>query len=321
MFHQLNLPPFVITVSLLGALLLLIACRVPRNSSPELEAPRSGDFTRALKLNDHTRSYLLHVPPSYSPDQPVPLVITLHGGGGHAQVMIDMTGMNEKADEAGFIAAYPNGSSRLENRLLTWNAGNCCGYAMEQGIDYVAFIRNLITSLQQEFAIDPKRIYVDGFSNGGMMTYRLGCELSDLVAAIAVVSGYLAYPDCKPTEPLPVIVFHGTADQSVPYDGGEPQKFPYSHRGEIPPVSLAVSFWVNHNHCSPDGRKQEKGKIIREEFPGCDDETKVIFYTIVDGGHAWPGGKQGPSPIADKPTQELSATDMIWDFFARHTKN
>src|SRR4030042_1455717 len=110
----------------------------------------------------------------------MPLVIVLHGGGGTAQSTAGMTGMNVKADSSGVIAVYPNGNGRVsDEKLLTWNAGNCCGYALDNNIDDVGFIRELIDKLEKKLAIDKARIYATGISNGGMMSYRLACELAD----------------------------------------------------------------------------------------------------------------------------------------------
>jgi polyhydroxybutyrate depolymerase len=245
-------------------------------------------------------------------------LIVLHGGGGDAESVMQMTRINERADQAGFLAVCPNGSRRFEQGLRTWNAGNCCGYAADNDIDDVGFVRTLIGTLQQEFSIDSSRIYVTGFSNGGMMAYRLGCELSDQLAAIAPVAGYLAYEDCQPVESLSVIAFNGTADQYVPYEGGIPTRLAGQHEQRVASVADTVSFWVRHNQCSPLPQREEGTGIIREVYTDCSGSTQVILYTITGGGHAWPGGEAGP--VGDEPTQEISATDLLWDFFQRHPK-
>src|SRR4030042_572429 len=133
----------------------------------------------------------------------MPLVIVLHGGGGNAQSTAGMTGMNVKADSSGVIAVYPNGNGRLsDEKLLTWNAGNCCGYALDNNIDDVAFIRSLIDDLQSKLAIDQSRVYATGISNGGMMSYLLACQLSDKIAAIAPVAGTMGMNSCLPAQPV-----------------------------------------------------------------------------------------------------------------------
>src|SRR5208282_2572641 len=178
---------------------------------------KPGDHVLALTVGQQGRTYLLHLPPVYDGKRLLPLVIVLHGGGGNAPGAVRMTGFSEKADKGGFVVVYPNGSGRLKTRLLTWNSGNCCGYALDNNVDDVGFIRALIDELVKTRSIDPKRVYATGMSNGGMMTYRLGCELSDKIAAIAPVAGALSVENCQPTNPVSVIIFHGTADEHVLY--------------------------------------------------------------------------------------------------------
>jgi polyhydroxybutyrate depolymerase len=265
------------------------------------------------------RSYVVHIPPAYDGVHPSALVIVLHGGGGNAQNAIKMTGMNDKADEEGFIVAYPNGSGRLKKRLLTWNAGICCGYALDRDIDDVGFIRALITKLEREFKIDARRIYATGMSNGGMMAYRLGCELSDKLAAIAPVAASFPTWNCRPAYPLSVVVFHGTDDRNILYEGGKPERQVDRHQRIDVAIPAAISFWAQHNRCSTIPEKLEKAGFSRESYTGGRDSTEVVLYVIRGGGHAWPGGKKGIL-WGDKPTQTIHATDAMWDFFKRHSK-
>ena len=283
---------------------------------PASQAP--GDYQQVMTVDGRERSYIVHIPPTYKGQSDLPLVIVLHGGGGNAQKAIEMTGMSDKADKEGFIVVYPNGTG--QQGRLTWNAGFCCSYAMDNNVDDVKFIRTLIESLQNEYKTDPKRVGVMGLSNGAMMAYRLGCELSDKIAAIAPISGSLGADGCQPTDPLPVIIFHGTADKNVPYNGGKGFRQQGEEGRVDTPVSYAVSFWVQHNQCPTDPQRQEKGSIVQETYGPCKDGAEVVLYTIIGGGHAVPGGKKGDNPTADEPTQEISAADLTWDFFASHPK-
>ncbi len=277
-----------------------------------------GDHVLALTVGQQGRTYLLHLPPVYDGKRSLPLVIVLHGGGGNAPGAVRMTGFSEKADKEGFVVVYPNGSGRLKTRLLTWNSGNCCGYAMDKNVDDVGFIRALVDELVKTRSIDPKRVYVTGMSNGGMMTYRLGCELSDRIAAIAPVAGALNVENCQPADPVSVIIFHGTADEHVLYNGGEPVQKVDRHFRVDNSVSYAVSFWLKHNGCSETARRSEKGSIRTEIYSGGKDGAEVVLYTVNGGGHAWPGGQA--YLLGSEPTKEISATDLMWDFFARHPK-
>src|SRR5581483_1221143 len=138
-----------------------------------------------------------------------PVVLAFHGGGSNAMQMADFCGLNAKADGAGFIVAYPEGSGRLA-RDHTWNGGNCCGYAMEQKVDDVGFVRVLLDDLAWRARIDTKRVYATGMSNGAVMAYRLASELADRIAAIAPVAGPMGTATCKPSRPVSVMHFHGT---------------------------------------------------------------------------------------------------------------
>jgi len=286
-----------------------------RSQGDELKA---GDHVLSLTAGGRERIYLLHLPPAYDGKRPLPLVIVLHGGGGNAPSAVQMTGFSEKADKEGFVVVYPNGSGRLKNRLLTWKSGNCCGYALDNNVDDVGFIRALIDELEKTRAIDPKRVYITGMSNGGMMTYRLACELSDKIAAAAPVAGALNLDNCHPAHPVSMIIFHGTADEHVLYDGGEPLKRVDTHRRVDKSVSFAVNFWVKQDGCSETPQREEKGNIRTEVYRGGKDGAEVTLYTVKGGRHAWPGGEA--YVLGSEPTREISATDLMWEFFAGHPK-
>src|SRR5690242_15001787 len=140
---------------------------------------RSRDIKQSIGFGGRTRSYLIHLPLNYQSNERLPMVLVLHGGGGNDKSNVEMTGFSDKADKEHFIVVYPNGTGRFENFLLTWNAGNCCGYALDNNIDDTGFLRTVIERMEKDFNIDANRIYATGISNGGMMSYRLGCELSD----------------------------------------------------------------------------------------------------------------------------------------------
>ncbi len=147
-----------------------------------------GDHTRSLQVGGRERSYLVHIPAKYGGKQPSPVVLISHGAGTNAPMMVRFCGLNKKADEAGFVAVYPNGTGTA-GLFLTWNAGNCCGYAMQNKVDDVAFTRALLDDLAEVANVDPKRVYATGMSNGAIMCYRLALQLSDRIAAIAPVAG------------------------------------------------------------------------------------------------------------------------------------
>ena len=282
-----------------------------------------GDYEFALEHRDRIRSYLLHLPPAYDGETPLPLVLALHGGGGNPRSMARKTNFNALADREGFIVVYPAGTGRLRDALLTWNAGHCCGYALRNNVDDVGFLRALIEELQRSLAVDPARVYVTGHSNGAMMAYRLGAELPEQIAAIGPVAGSIggrASADAPlvgippPSRSVSVVAIHGFLDENVNYEGGHGRRT--SGTREDLSVAESIAFWVEANRCDPEPRREridEAGNVIRETYSGCLDGTEVVLYTLLDGGHAWPGSGRG-----DRPSPSLSATEALWAFFREH---
>jgi len=298
-------------------LLASLACRFSASTpSPSLPA---GDITRTLTHDGRERSYILHVPEALDFSQPLAVVFVFHGGSGNAQNALQMTEFNPVADQNGFLVVYPNGTGRLSSdRLLTWNGGSCCAYAQENNVDDVGFVRAIAADLQSLTAIDPRRIYATGLSNGGILSHRLGCEAADLFAAIAPVAGTLNFSPCNPSQPVSVLMFHGTADQHLPYEGGVGPK---SLVGvDFDSVQESVDFWTTFNGCNPQPQTESFADIQHQVWSGCREGTAVELYTIVGGGHAWPGGNSSGRPDADLPTQTISASQLIWEFFAVHPK-
>ena len=196
------------------------------------------------------RDYELHLPKGKAPAEPAPLVLVFHGGGGNAANAMRMSGMNAKADAEGFIVAYPDGSGPRPDALLTWNAWRCCGPALDKKVDDVAFVRALVDDLARHYPVDRKRVYATGFSNGAMLTYRLGCELGDVFAAIAPVAGALNSYDCGTGPKVSVIAFHGTADKHVRFEGGLPEIQFDRHKRADNGVQFAIDTWKKRDACS-----------------------------------------------------------------------
>ncbi len=281
-----------------------------------------GDHSRKLTVDGRQRNYLVHIPPKYDSKKPTPVVLAFHGGGGNADNMIVFSGLNKKSDEAGFIVVYPNGTGRLE-KLLTFNGGNCCGYAMNDNVDDVEFTRKILDDLAQSANIDPKRVFATGMSNGGIMVYLLASELSDRIAAIAPVGGPMGTEDCKPKRPVSVIHFHGTEDEFAPFKGGKGAK---SISGtNFYSVEHSIQAWVKANGCekepvvtnlpdtATDGTKRSHRENLRRQREG----SEVVLVAIEGGGHTWPG-QQPRLNILGKSTKNISANDLMWEFFQKH---
>ena len=277
------------------------------------------DQRQTLTVNGIMRSYVVRTPGEAAQGNGrLPLVLVLHGGGGNAANAEAMTGFTEKARKEGFVVVYPEGSGRFNGKLLTWNAGHCCGYAMDHRVDDVAFISALIDKLIEDYPVDPKRIYATGMSNGGMMTHRLGIELPGRFAAIAPVVATLFGDEKRPEHPVSALILNGMLDRSVPNQGGHPGgRFSESWDGTpAEPVLAQATFWAKANGCSDVPDKQDRGSSILWQYH-CSPDRDVELYLVKDNGHAWPGGQKG-SRRGDKPSSSLNGTDVIWDFFKAH---
>jgi polyhydroxybutyrate depolymerase len=287
-------------------LLLVIVVGVALFGRLLLRASQARDKSGTLDIDGLTRNYFVHVPSSYDGKTPLPLVLVLHGATQSAESAERMSGMTAKADKENFLAVYPSGIGRAP----TWNSGACCGPAMRQNVDDVAFLRALIRKLEHDYAIDSKRIFVTGISNGAMMSYRLACEVSDQIAAIAPVEGAQDLA-CHPANPVAVIVFHGTDDHLVPFDGGS-TPFQMGSKRSDTPVADTVAFWVKEDGCSPVPQHDETPAVHTDIYTGCKESTAVALYAIQGGHHMWPGLKISGNNIP--------ATDLMWAFFAAHPK-
>lgn len=281
---------------------------------------KPGDHLRTLALEGHERAYLVHVPPTYDPDTPAPVVLAFHGGGANADNMVGFSGLSEKADQAGFIVVYPEGSGRLA-RMLTFNAGNCCGNAAANNIDDVDFTRRVLDDLERVANVDRRRIFATGMSNGAMMAYRLASEMSDRIAAIAPVSGPMGTKECRPGRAVSVMHFHGDADEFAPFEGG---------RGRGPSgtnfysVGHSIDAWVVANGCRPTAvttrlpDRADDGTTVKQvRYDSGKDNAEVVLVVIEGGGHTWPGREPRMRSLGVS-TRDISANDMMWEFFEQH---
>ena len=303
---------------MLLALIFIITFSVDSQIGPL----KPGDYLRSLDIGKEKRTYLVHLPPSYDPNKPMPVVLAYHGGATSARIMVTFSGLNGKSDEAGFMVVYPNGTGLLEN-ALTFNAGNCCGYAMRNDIDDIGFTRALLDDLSKVANIDSKRIYATGISNGGMMCYLLASELSDRIAAIAPVGGPMGTEKCHPREPVSIIHFHGEDDQFAPFKGGHGTGVSGT---DFYSVEYSILSWVKANGCPetpeitqlPD-KVDDGTAVTRKRYGPGKEGSEVILYAIKGGGHTWPGRESRMDKLG-KTTKEISANDLMWEFFKKHPK-
>lgn len=273
---------------MLVVLAALTAC-TPTATADDGRAAEIGPPLSMITVGGLERSYLVQVPPE--PSGAMPLLIMLHGAGGDGERAERVTGFTDAAMANEFIVAYPNGTqANFVDGELSWNAGACCGIARTDNIDDVSFVLAMIAELQAKYTIDASRIYLAGYSNGGMLSYRLACEHSELFAAVAVISGAHNYSPCEPSEPVPLLIVHGLIDLTVPYDGGETNERTAARFGQWlnTSVEYATNFWVTHDNCEVDAVVTEAPPISTARYSGCDDGAIVEVVTITDGTHTWP---------------------------------
>ncbi len=278
-----------------------------------------------IQVGDEYRNYFVHLPPSYQHGRPMPVVMVLHGAGINARIMSYFCGMNKKADEAGFIAVYPNGSG-VANTVLAFNSGNLPPEVARHLGNDVAYFRALLDDLEKHYSVDTRRIYSCGISNGGMMSYRLAVEMADRIAAIAAVGGTLTLDreDCRPVRPVPVLHMHGLSDWIVPYEGVSERARRILPFVTFKSVEETIAIWIEINQCRRDPMiellddRYDDGTVVsRWTFHPLRGDAEVVLYRIAGGGHTWPGFK-APLPFLGRSTQEINANDVIWDFFRRH---
>lgn len=273
----------------LGALLAVLAGCAPQPDDDGRVLSVVPEQTNTIQVGDLERSYIVRAPEQQ--DAPMPLLIVLHGAGRDAAAAEQATGFSDAAMANDFVVAYPNGTpANLVEGELAWNAGACCGAAARGAVDDEAFVLAMIAELQASYAIDPSRIYLSGYSNGGMMSYRLACEHGELFAGIAVISGALNFSPCTPTVPLSVLIVHGTADLTVPYNGGETNDRTAARFGQWlnTSVEYATNFWVEHDDCDTDAVVTELEPTTTDTYSGCTDGAEIEVVTIAEGTHTWP---------------------------------
>jgi len=308
----------------LALLFLSAACVAGKNPESGSDAgPVSGPglYTRTIPVDGLERHYSFYLPRLYNGKSPMPVVLNFHGGGGNSKTQRHISRMDETADRRGFIVVYPQGTNKesLMRNGYTWNAGSCCGWAQEHGVDDVKFTRMLLDSLEKELVIDRRRVYATGISNGAMMCYRLACEMADRIAAIAPVSGPMGMRACAPARPVSILHFHGTDDQFAPFAGGIGSRSLPGQKFES--VNNTISFWqktLGLQNVVPR-TQQINPSVMEEEYHS--DKAELILCTLQGGGHTWPGGQFGflGKRVLGKMEMSISASEKMWDFFARHS--
>jgi poly(3-hydroxybutyrate) depolymerase len=277
--------------------LMLAACgsgaRTASPVTPASARPVAGDHRLTVEVGGRQRAFLLHAPPGWTGAEPVPLVVAMHFYPGSGERLRAMIEMDAKADEHGFLVAYPDGAAGGFNALI------CCGAE-----DDVAFQKALTGKLITDWRVDADRVYATGISNGADMSFRAAIEATGVFAAIGAVSGGYGGPKTEaagfvPTEPVSVMSIVGTADRYYDiFDAG-------------------LTKWRERLACEPRPVPPTGDDKVKRSSARCADGSDVEVYVVTDMGHSWPGAKSGELAAPDAP---IVATDLLWDFFAAHPR-
>jgi polyhydroxybutyrate depolymerase len=300
----------IAVLAVAGLLALTAGCSGARGPSardgsvgpPSTAAPAAGSSAQTITVDGRKRTFHVYRPASLSLSGAVPLVVMLHGGFGTGDQAEAAYGGDAEADSQHFVVAYPDGLDRA------WAVGGgCCGSSGRGGVDDVAFITQLVSTLGHQLPIDPARVYATGMSNGALLAFRLACDTT-VFAAIGPTAGTLL-GSCPSPAPISVIHIHGTADHNVPYDGGEGEGIAKINGPAVPAMN---AMWRDVDRCSPPALTV--AGLVTTSVATCADGRAVELVTVSGGGHEWPGSTRKPG------VDGLNATDTIWRFFASHPK-
>ncbi|NJM34665.1 MAG: prolyl oligopeptidase family serine peptidase [Rhodomicrobium sp.] len=261
------------------------------------------------------------LPDGVKPGRPLPTVVALHGGLMKAASMRRVFGLEEIAERGQFAVVYPNGLRRR------WNDGR----REHGGPDDVGFLRDLAEHLVRERVADPRRLYLVGVSNGGMMAYRVACEAPGVFAAYAAVIATMPVhvsENCAEGKGAPMLIINSTDDPFIPWEGGQAGR--WSQRGEVLSTPATVEFWRRRNGCKgeaeskplPDKNKSDGSTVFAQQYADCRSDAPVVLLEVEGGGHLPPGANIGDRPVLQSilggpANQDISAADISWKFFKR----
>ncbi len=256
----------------------------------------SGKQTYTIQFEGNEREYDLQVPLSYDDTTAIPLVLDFHGYFSDKWQQATISGFADKAEEAGFAVAWPNGYGTPKS----WNGGdNCCGQAQSEGLDDVGLAKAIVQQISEAMCIDPRRIYATGISNGGALSHRIACEGAEVFAAVAPVAHPLdfdPFTQCQPSRPIAIMHLHGLNDPLVPYGGGSTSA----------PVLDSFAYWAQVNGCSDTAEESySKGTSHCDTHDACGASVEVTLCSV-NGGHILYGNLDGV-PIADRAWSFLSS--------------
>lgn len=256
----------------------------------------------------------------YLPANPegAPLILALHGGGGDPEQFAQASGLARVANREGFAVAFPAGSGRRGERLLTWNGGYCCGYAARKGVDDIGFLKQVIADAATRFGVDGDGVYLTGMSNGSIMSETFAARNPDLVRAVAGVSGTMDTRSTTVRGRVPALVIHGTADAMVPYEGGKGDtSLTCTNFASVASVVDAfLGPWGKTTTATRSIDQRDDGTSVTMTDYSTGGAVVLRLITVKGGAHHWPGGRK--ARLSEGKTQEIDANTEILRFFAAH---
>jgi polyhydroxybutyrate depolymerase len=296
-------------VGCLALLAMLAGCTPTASSATTTEIFDEGTVqTNVIEVAGVPRTYLVHEPADAVDGELLPLLIVLHGAGGNGARAERTTGFTADANDDSFLVAYPNGTvaNTIEGEL-SWNAGACCGLAKANNVDDVGFVMAMLAELEAQYPVDASRVFLAGFSNGGMLSYRLACQYGDVFAGVAVVAGALNYSPCQPPSPVSMLIVHGTTDATVPYGGGPTNDITAARFGQWnnTSVEFATDFWTGTDRCESDPVSTTEDALSLDSYQTCALGSRVQVATIAGGTHSWPRLE----------TSGVDGSELILEFF------
>jgi len=307
-------------VLLLTILLSIISCKKSVTQNQSADKPNEQKIIN-LTVDGNARSFIVYLPAGYNNAGKMPMIFAIHGGSGTPEGMINIANFKAIADRDKVVLVYPSG---IQNN---WNDGRPTP-PNQSGINDVNFFNLMCDYMITTYPVDGTRIYATGISNGGFMSSRLGCELSNRIAAIAVDAATMEAttiaPSCNPGRPVPAIYIHGTTDPLVPFTGGL-MTAGGTAGGTILSHFQTIDKWVSINGCNTTPTVSDipdianDGTTIKQRvYSGGTNGSEVVSYVVLNGGHTWPQGYQYLNEaIIGKTSQDMNACEVIWTFFKR----
>jgi len=299
--YKLALVPILFAI----AIIFVNSCNTIKVASPTENAA-----FQTISHNGVEREYLIHVPPSYQKNKSVPLLLSFHGYTNSANELMETAQFNTLADKNDFIVIYPQGLI-YKSCCTFWNAD---GFFDDSIVDDIGFVDKLIDNIADKYNIDTNRIYSTGFSNGAFMSFDLACKLSTKIAAIASVGGSMTsnmYNSCNPSHQIPILMFHGTKDENVPWEGMDDLMIPQD---------TLISYWSKFNKTNADVvqtqikdlNKKDNITVKKHSYKNGLNGSEVILYKVTNGKHKW--------YEADK-NENINTSEIIWDFLSQYDIN